>query len=98
MSRVLTNIDPKLSKKFVISSFYELQDLFLLSYENVIIDENEFLVLHEEFKPKNFSYEMHNGISLEEMIAEFSAWHNLKRPSILKTQAKAYMLIATRRK
>ena len=80
------------------SSFHQFQDLFLLSYENVIIDENEFLVLHEEFKPKNFSYEEDNGISLEEMIAEFSAWYNLKRPSILKTQAKAYMSIPTLRK
>ena len=41
------------------SSFHELQDLFLLSYENGTIDDNEFSVLHEELMPKNsdFSYE-----------------------------------------
>ena len=33
------------------SSFQELQELFLLSYENGTIDNNEFLVLHEEIMP-----------------------------------------------
>ena len=52
------------------SSFQELQELFLLSYENGIIDNNGFLVLHEEIMPKNpdFSYEEHDRFSLEEMI------------------------------
>ena len=51
------------------SSFQELQELFLLSYENGIIDNNEFLVLHEEIMPKNpdFSYEEDDRFSLEEM-------------------------------
>ena len=51
------------------SSFQELQELFLLGYENGTIDNNEFLVLHEEIMPKNpdFSYEEHDRFSLEEM-------------------------------
>ena len=51
------------------SSFQELQELFLLSFENGTIDNNEFLVLHEEIMPKNpdFSYEEHDRFSLEEM-------------------------------
>lgn len=50
------------------SSFQELQELFLLSYENGTID-NEFSVLNEEIMPKNpdFSYEEHDRFSLEEM-------------------------------
>ena len=41
------------------STFSELQDLILLSYQNGAIDDNEILVLHEEFMPKNndFPYE-----------------------------------------
>jgi len=56
-------------EKFVMSSFHELQDLFLLSYENGTIDDNKFSVLHEELMSKNpdFSYEEHNTFSLEEM-------------------------------
>ena len=51
------------------SSFQELQELFLLSYENSTIDNNEFLVLHEEIMPKNpdFSYEEYDRFSLEDM-------------------------------
>ena len=51
------------------SSFQELQELFLLSYENGTIDNNEFLVLQEEIMAKNpdFSYEEHDRFSLEEM-------------------------------
>ena len=65
------------------SSFQELQELFLLSYENGIIDNNEFLVLHEEIMPKNpdFSYEEHDRFSLEEMNVLNL---NLKRPSRYK--------------
>ena len=69
------------------SSFQELQDLFLLSYGNGTIDDNEFSVLREKFMPKNphFSYEEHDRFSLEEMNdAEFSARYNLKRPSRYK--------------
>lgn len=57
------------------SSFRELQDLFLLSYENGTIDDNTFSVLREKLMSKNpdFSYEEHNRFSLEEMNdAEFS--------------------------
>ena len=51
------------------SSFQELQELFLLSYENGTIDNDEFLVLQEEIMAKNpdFSYEEHDRFSLEEM-------------------------------
>ena len=68
-SRILANINLKLSKTYIMSSFQELQELFLLSYENGTIDNNEFLVLHEEIMPKNpdFSYEEHDRFSLEEM-------------------------------
>ena len=52
-SRILANINLKLSKTYVMSSFQELQDLFLLSYENGTIDNNEFSVLHEEIMPKD---------------------------------------------
>ena len=50
------------------SSFQELHDLFLLSYENGTIDDSEFSVLHEEIMLKNpyFSYEEHDRFSLEE--------------------------------
>ena len=69
------------------SSFHELQDLYLLSYENGTIDDNKFSVLHEELMSKNpdFTYRGHNRFSLEEMNdAEFSARYNLKRPSRYK--------------
>ena len=68
-------------------SFQELQDLFLYSYENGSIDNNEFSVLHEEIMPKNpaFSYEEHERFSLEEINdVEFLARFNLKRPSRYK--------------
>jgi len=69
-------MDLKPSKNFVMSSFRELQDLFLLSYENGTIDDSTFSVLREELMSKNpdFSYEEHNRFSLEEMNdAEFSS-------------------------
>ena len=71
----------------VLLSGVSLEDLFLLSYENATIDNNEFSVLHEKIMPKNpdFSYEEHDRISLEEMNdAEFSARYNQKRPSRYK--------------
>ena len=85
-SRILANINLKLSKTYVMSSFQELRDLFLLSYENGSIDDNEFSVLHDEFKQNpDLSYEEHDMFLLEEMKdAEFSALYNLKRPSRYK--------------
>ena len=48
-----TKIEPtsnlKLSKTYIMSSFQELQELFLLIYEN---GNNEVLVLHEEIMSK----------------------------------------------
>ena len=70
------------------SSFPELQDLFLLSYENGTIDGKEFSDVHEEFMPKNpdFSCQENDRFALEEMIdPEFTARYNLKRPSRYKT-------------
>jgi len=51
------------------SSFHELQDQFLLSYENGTIDDNEFSALQEEYMSKNldFAYEKHNRVLLEGM-------------------------------
>ena len=72
------------------TSFHELQDQFLLSFENVTIDNNEFSALQEKFMSKNldFSYEKHNRVLLEEMNnnAKFSARYNLKRLSPYKIQ------------
>ena len=60
------------------SSFHEVQDQLLLSYEDGILDEDEFFLLHEQFMPKspNFSYEEYDRFSLDEMkdaecVAEF---------------------------
>ena len=50
---MLANIDLELAKNFAMSSFQELQDPFLLSYENNIIDDNDLSVLHDEFMLKN---------------------------------------------
>ena len=56
---------------FVISTFLELQDLILLSYENGAIDDNQFLVLH-------IPYEEYDRFSLEGMNdAEFSSRYYL---------------------
>ena len=51
------------------SSFHELQDLFILSYEDGTIHDHGFSALHKEFMSKNpdFSYEEHYRFSLEEM-------------------------------
>ena len=51
-SRILASINLKLSKTDVMSFFQEQPKLFLLSYGNRTIDNNEFLVLHEEILPK----------------------------------------------
>ena len=60
------------------SSFHEVQEQLLLSHEDGILDEEEFLLLHEQFMPKNpnFSYEEYDRFSLDEMndaecLAEF---------------------------
>ena len=59
-------------------SFHELRELLLLSYDDGTIDDEEFLLLYEEFKPKNpdFSYEEYDRFSPEDMndaecLAEF---------------------------
>ena len=51
------------------SSFHEVQDQLLLSYEDCILDEDEFLLLHKQFIPKslNFSYEEYNRFSFDVM-------------------------------
>ena len=60
------------------SSFHEVQEQLLLSYEDGILDEDEFLLLHEQFMPKNpnFSHEEYDRSSLDKMndaecLAEF---------------------------
>ena len=60
------------------SSFHEVQEQLLLSYEDGILDEDEFLLLHKQFMPKNpnFSYEDYDRFSLNQMndaecLAEF---------------------------
>jgi len=82
------NVNLKLWKSLVTSSFHELQDQFLLRYESGTIDDNEFSALQEEFMSKklDFSYEEHNRVLLEEMNnnAKFSARYNLKRLSPYK--------------
>ena len=68
------------------SSFHEVQEQLLLSYEDGILDEDEFLLLHEQFMPKNpnFLYEEYDRCSLDEMndaecLAEFRfRTHNLQ--------------------
>ena len=70
------------------SSFHEVQEQLLLSYEDGILDEDEFLLLHEQFMPKNpnFSYEEYERFSLDEMndaecLAEFRfRKHDLQIP------------------
>ena len=60
------------------SSFHEVQDQLLLSYEDGILDEDEFLLLHKQFirKSLNFSYEEYDRFSFDVMndatcLAEF---------------------------
>ena len=59
-------------------SFHELQELLLLSHDDGAIDDEELLLLHEEFSPKNpdYSYENYGRLELEDMndsecLAEF---------------------------
>ena len=68
-SRILANINLKLLKTYIMPSFQELPKLFLSSYENSTIDNNEFLVLHEEIMPKIPISHTKNmrGFSLKEM-------------------------------
>ena len=53
------------SNHFIMSSFHEVQDQLLLSYEDGILDEDEFLLLHKQFIPKNlnFSYKEYDRFS-----------------------------------
>ena len=59
-------------------SFHELQELFLSSHAQGILDDEELLLLYEEYSPKNpdFSYENFGRFSLDdindaECLAEF---------------------------
>ena len=60
------------------SSFHDVQDLLFFSYEDGLLDEDEFSLLHEQFMSKNpnFSYEEYDRFSPCEMndaecLAEF---------------------------
>ena len=50
-------------------SFHELQELLLLSHDDGAIDDDELLLLHKEFSPKNpdYSYENYCRLELEDM-------------------------------
>ena len=68
----------KQPNNFIMSSFHDVQDLIFLSYEDGMLDEDEFSLLHEQFMRKNpnFSYEEYDRFSLYEMndaecLAEF---------------------------
>ena len=59
-------------------SFYELQELLLLSHDDGTINNEELLLLYEEFLPKNpdFTHENYGRLELEDMnnsecLAEF---------------------------
>ena len=59
-------------------SLHELQELLFLSYNHGAIDDEELLLLYEEFLPKNpdFSYENYDRLDLNDMndsecLAEF---------------------------
>ena len=59
-------------------SFHELQELFLLSHFHGLLNDEELLLLYEEYSPKNpdFPYENCGRFSLEDMndsecVAEF---------------------------
>lgn len=59
-------------------SFHELQELFLLSHAHGILNDEELLLLYEEYWPKNpdFCYENYGRFSLDDMndaecLAEF---------------------------
>ena len=59
-------------------SFHELQELFLFSHSQGILDDEELLLLYEEYSPKNpdFCYENFGRFSLDdindaECLAEF---------------------------
>ena len=60
------------------SSFKEMRDLLLLGHGSNLIDDLEFLLLHDEYQSKNpdFRHENHTRFSLETMdeadcLAEF---------------------------
>lgn len=59
-------------------SLHELQELLFLSHDHCAIDDEELLLLYEEFLPKNpdFSYENYDRLDLNDMndsecLAEF---------------------------
>ena len=51
------------------ASFKEIRELLLLSFENETINDDEFLLLSEQFKSKNpdFPYENYLGFELDDM-------------------------------
>ena len=53
-------------------SFHELQELLLLSHDDGVIDDEELLLLYEEFSPKNpdVSYENYGRLDLQDMNDE----------------------------
>ena len=50
-------------------SFHELQELFLFSHSQGILDDEELLLLYEEYSPKNpdFCYENFGTFSLDDI-------------------------------
>ena len=60
------------------TSFTEARDFIVLSYEQGLISDEEFLVLYDSYKPKNLDlpYNMYESFDLDEMeddecVAEF---------------------------
>ena len=56
------------SQKDDMASFKEIRELLLLSFENETINDEEFLLLSEQFKSKNpdFPYENYLGFELDD--------------------------------
>ena len=44
---------------FIMPSFHELQELLLLSHDFGAIDDEDLLLLFEEFAPKNYLFQIH---------------------------------------
>ena len=47
----MVKIEKQSNNNFIMSSFHEVQEQLLLSYEDGILDEDEFLLLHKQFMP-----------------------------------------------
>ena len=65
----LTASSCRRSQKDDMASFKEIRELLLLSFENETINDDEFLLLSEQFKSKNpdFPYENYLGFELDDM-------------------------------